>query len=115
MAGPNVSFQVDLHLHATLQRTPAQLALEQELVRLSAVLRTGQRPPSDPQAAILLLNGCLASMAIARRFVPGRVECAMECVQSVLACLRLAPQYLVRYEERARCAVCQADRAQVRN
>jgi hypothetical protein len=103
---------VDQHLHATLPRTAAQLALEQALGQLSAVLRTRQRPPPGPQAIIVPLNTCLANMGIPP-FVLGNVECGMEFVEYVLTCLRLAPQYIVQYEERARCPVCQVNWTQV--
>jgi hypothetical protein len=108
----HILFQVDLNLHATLPRTPAQLALQQDLVQLSAALRTRQGPPPDPQPVILRLNTHLANMG-SPPFVLGNVECAMEFVESVLSCLRLAPQYIVRYEEQARCPVCQVNWTQV--
>ena len=101
-----------MNVHATLPRTPAQLALQQELVQLSATLRARQGPPPDPTAVILRLNTCLANLG-SPPFVVGTVECAMEFVESVLTCLRLAPQYIVRYEEQARCQVCQGNWTQV--
>jgi hypothetical protein len=108
-----VVLQVDRHLEATQPRTPAQQALQQELVRLSTALRARQRPPPGPQALVLCLNGCLP-IGDPRRFVPGQIQCAMEFVELALSFLRLEPQYLVSYEQRARCHVCQADRAQVK-
>jgi hypothetical protein len=109
----HVVFQVDQHLHATLARTAAQLALQQQLVQLSAALRARQRPPPGPQGLIAPLNTCLANVGNPQQFVLGNIECAMEFVESVLTCLRLAPQYIVQYEEQARCPVCLVNWTQV--
>ena len=109
----HVACQVDLHLHATLARTTAQLALQQQLVQLSAALRARQRPPPGPQGLIAPLNTCLANVGNPQQFVLGNIECSMEFVESVLTCLRLAPQYIVQYEERARCPVCLVNWTQV--